>query len=191
MTRDWHGSREARPRKAAVGPVAPRRRERRAVLGLLGAAMSAVLVPACSLAGLLSKDVTFAQTASIGGPLPSQQISVTSASLSQQLEANAGSLSSLSSVTLSSAVLESTDGMDLSFLGQGTLTLSGNGLPTVTLATLPPPGAVGIAAFQVTSGADLIPYLTAGGLLSAALAVIATPPQARGIKLTLVLHASL
>jgi hypothetical protein len=96
----------------------------------------------------------------------------------------------LSSVVLKAAKLESTDQDDLSFVSGATLTISGNGLSSVQLATLSAPGAVQSAQFVVDSR-NLKDYLQAGATLSAQVTYVNRPVTARGLRLTLTLHGQL
>jgi len=151
--------------------------------------VAAALTAAC---GVLHKDVEIAQEFVAGGGPPTATASIAASSITAPLAASAGELSKLSSVTLQSARLSSTDGGDLSYVGGATIKLSGNGLPEVTLAQLAaPPGAKAEAALSLDSARDLKPYLAAGGLLAAEVTYAVRPVSARGLKLTLVVRASL
>ena len=144
--------------------------------------------------GLLTKDVPVSGEFQVGGNLPGTGPSLPSGSITGPLAAGAGDLAHLSSVTLRSATIESTDQQQINFLSSGILTLSASGQPDVTLATLPSlvsASATGIASFAVQGSTDLKPYLAAGGTLTAAFTYSPKPVAARGLKLTLVLHASL
>ena len=142
--------------------------------------------------GLVGKDVTIApEPFQAGGSAPGQGTQLPASSLTAPLAASAGDLARLSSVVLTQATLSSTDGADLAFVASGQITVSGNGLPRTTLATLAPPGRVGIAQFTVAPGVDLKPYLAAGGTLDVAFTYDPRPAVARGLKLVLVVHASL
>lgn len=141
----------------------------------------------CGLGG--STDV--AANFEVGGTLPSQGTSFSSASITQPLAASAGDLSKLSKVTLTAARLESTDGQDLAFIDGATLTLAQTGQPARTLATLGAPGAVGTAALTVDSAFDLKPALAAGSTLTFELTFSAKPVAARGLRLVLTLRGDL
>jgi hypothetical protein len=155
-------------------------------------ALLAALACACALScGLVGKDVSIEQSFQAGGSAPGSGAQLPASTLTTPLAASAGDLSKLSSVTLSSATLESTDGLDLSFISGGTLTLSATGISPATLATLAAPGAVGITRFAIGQSVDLKPYLAAGGELDAVFTYSTRPVVARGLKLTLVVHASL
>ena len=153
------------------------------------ALLGALLAAGC---GLVGKDVTITPPGfQAGGPAPGQGAQLAAAEITAPLSASAGDLSKLSSVALTAATLESTDGLDLAFVASGAITVSGNGLSAATLATLAAPGKVGLARFAVAPGVDLKPYLQAGGTLDVAFAYDPRPAVARGLKLTLVVHASL
>jgi hypothetical protein len=156
----------------------------------LRAALGAALLLHCS--SLLSHDVTISQDFTAGGGPPTATTTINSSSLTAPLVASAGDLSKLSSVTLQSVRLASTDGGDLSFVSGATLTIAGNGLPTFQLATLPSAPAAGQqdVAFTV-DGRDLISYLAQGSLLTAQITYSTPPVAARGLKLTLVVRGSL
>ncbi len=79
----------------------------------------------------------------------------------------------------------------ISFITGGTITLSGNTLSTVQLATLPAPGAVGTINFTIQQNTDLRAYLEAGGTIDVALTDAAPPVPARGLELTLNILARL
>ena len=164
-----------------------------AASGIRAGAHAAALAAACLLlaCGLVGKDVTIPQDFDAGGPLPTTGAQFPASSLTAPLAASAGDLSKLSSVTLSSATLESTDGDFIDFVSGGTITVSGNGLPIATLATLAAPGRVGLARFAVAAGIDLKPYLAAGSVIDATFTYAPKPVVARGLRLTLVVHASL
>jgi hypothetical protein len=137
--------------------------------------------------GIASRDVSVAQEFQAGGGPPTADTSFDSTSLLAPFSAN---VSQLKSVKLKAAVLESTDGGDLSFVSVATLTLSGNGLPEVQLAILSStPG--GRRAELAVQGHELKPYLMAGGLIAAKVTYTARPVTARGLKLTLTLHGDL
>jgi hypothetical protein len=143
--------------------------------------------------GLTHHDVTVAQDFQAGGGPPTATTTINSSTLSGQISAGAGDLTKLSSVTMQSAHLTATDSGDLSFVSGCTITLSGNGLPDVTLATLPAAPAAGQSdvALAIGSTADLRAYLAAGGALTAVVTYSNTPVAARALRLTLVLRASL
>ncbi len=154
----------------------------------LALAACALLFCAC---GLISKDVPVVSQLTIGGfpPTPS---AVAANTITTPLQANAGDLSKLSSVTMTWATLNSTDGRDLSFITGGAITLSGNSLPTVELAKLAAPGAVGTTNYHLEASTDLKAYLEAGGELSVTVLYNSPPPvPARGLQLTLNIHATL
>jgi hypothetical protein len=162
-----------------------------AVAMVATAILAAPLLAGCG--GLLSKDVPVAQEFQVGGNLPGTGPTLASGTLTGPLSASAGDLAHLSSVTLQSATIESTDGQPINFLASGAITLSAQGQPDVALAALPSLVAAsptGIASFTV-QGNDLKPYLAAGGTVTAAFTYSPKPVAARGLKLTLVLHAAL
>jgi hypothetical protein len=161
---------------------------RRASLFLLALVFSGVLF-GC---GLVTKNVPVTVDFQVGagfGTMASTSVAATQ--ITTPLEASAGELSSLSSVTLTSATLSSTDGKDLSFITGGTITLSGNDLGTVQLATLPAPGAVGTINFTIEQSTYLRAYLEAGGTIDVALTDSGPPVPARGLELTLNILARL
>jgi hypothetical protein len=156
------------------------------------ACLAALSIVACG--GLLSKDVPVAQEFQVGGNLPGTGPSLASSALTAPLAASAGDLAHLSSVTVQSVTIESTDQQAINFLDSGKLSLSAQGQPDVTLATLPSlvsAAPTGLATFTVQGSTDLKPYLAAGGTLTAAFTYSPKPLAARGLKLTVVLHASL
>lgn len=159
------------------------------------AARSAWLVAAAGLigcSGLIHHDVTVAQDIVAGGGAPNA-VAIDSGKLTAPLAASAGDLQKLSSVTLQSMKVESTDGGDVSFVSGGSLTIAGNGLPDAQLATLPGAATSGAtsANFNVDSGKDLRAYLAAGALLTAHLDYSPRPVAARGLRVTLVVRGSL
>ena len=87
--------------------------------------------------GLLSKDVPVAQEFQVGGNLPGTGPTLSSGTLTGPLSASAGDLAHLSSVTVQSVTIESTDGQSINFLASGAVTLTASGRAEVTLATLP------------------------------------------------------
>ena len=180
------GSGAGAPRRQVVQMYKTRRTPSpAAALALLGA----LVLAGC---GLVGKDVTISPPGfQTGGPAPGAGTQVAATEITAPLSASAGDLAKLSSVVLTAATLEATDGLDLAFVATGTITLSGNGLAVVTLAKLPAPGKVGLVRFEVTQGVDLKPYLAAGGTLDVAFTYDPRPAVARGLKLTLVVHASL
>jgi hypothetical protein len=156
------------------------------------AIIAAPLLAGCG--GLLSKDVPVTQEFQVGGNLPGTGPTLPSGTLTGPLSSSAGDLAHLSSVTVQSVTIESTDGQPINFLASGALALSASGQADVTLATLPSlvsASATGIANFVVQGSTDLKPYLAAGGTLTAAFTYSPRPVAARGLKLTIVLHASL
>ena len=156
------------------------------------AIIAAQLLAGCG--GLLSKDVPVTQEFTVGGNRPNTGPTLPSGTLTGPLSASAGDLAHLSSVTVQSVTIESTDGQPINFLASGAITLSASGQQDVTLATLPSlvsASATGIANFTLAGRTDLKPYLAAGGALAAAFTYSPKPVEARGLKLTLVLHAAL
>lgn len=165
---------------------------------LLAEAMVAIAIIATAAilgcGGLLSKDVPVVQEFQVGGNLPGTGPTLPSGTLTGPLSASAGDLAHLSSVTLQSVTIESTDGQPINFLSSGALTLTASGQADVTLAALPSlvsASATGIATFALQGSTDLKPYLAAGGTLTAAFTYSPKPVAARRLKLTLVLHAAL
>jgi hypothetical protein len=165
---------------------------------MLAEAMVAVAIIAAPLlagcGGLLSKDVPVTQEFQVGGNLPGTGPTLPSGTLTGPLSASAGDLAHLSSVTVQSVTIESTDGQAINFLASGAITVTAPGGDGVTLATLPSlvsASATGIATFALQGSIDLKPYLAAGGTLTAAFTYSPKPVAARGLKLTIVLHASL
>jgi len=141
--------------------------------------------------GLVSKDVPIVSQLTIGG-FPPNPFSLGASSITTPLQASAGDLSKLSSVTLSWATLATTDDHDLSFITGGSITVSGNNLPTVELAKLGPPGVVGTVNYTIENSTDLRAYLEAGGQISVAINYNEPAPvPARGLQLTLNIHATL
>ena len=155
-------------------------------------ALVAAAVAGLGGCGLTNHDVTVTQAFQAGGSAPTA-VQFDSSKLTQPIAASAGDLSKLSSVTLQSAHLLSTDSGDLAFVASATLTLSANGLPDLLLATLPSAPAAGQVdvVLQSDSKTDLRPYLAAGGLIKAELVYSPRPVSARGLQLTLVIRASL
>jgi hypothetical protein len=143
--------------------------------------------------GLIHHDATVDVDFVAGGGPPTATASIASSQLTAPLSAAAGDLQKLSSVTLQSLRLQSTDSGDLSYVSGATLTVSGNGLPDAQLATLPGAPAAGQTAvdFTVDSSKDLRAYLAAGSLLKAEVTYASRPVAARGLKLTLVVRGSL
>lgn len=137
--------------------------------------------------GLTSRDVDVTQDFQAGGGPPTADVSLDGSKLSGPFTAD---VHQLSSVTLKSARLDSTDGSDLSFVSGATLSLTGNGLPALQLATLGAPGAVTTASFTVDSR-NLKDYLQAGATLAAQVTYLNRPVTARGLRLTLTLHGQL
>jgi hypothetical protein len=156
---------------------------------LLGGAFVTALF-ALAGCGLVSKDVPVTATFQIGG-LPTSLTSFSSQQITAPLESSAGNLSSLSSVTMTSAKLDSTDGQDFSFITGGTITIAGNNLPTVEIAKLNAPGAVGTASYTIEATPDLRAYLQGGGEISVTITYNTPPVPARGVELTLNIHATL
>ena len=141
--------------------------------------------------GLLSKDVPVVQEFQVGGNLPGSGPTLPSSALTAPLAASAGDLAHLSSVTVKSVTLESTDGLPLDFVNSGTLVATAAGQADAVLATLPKLGTVGIAQFALQGSTDLKPFLAAGGTLLLSFTWSPKPVAARGLRLTLVLHAAL
>ena len=140
--------------------------------------------------GLVHKDIDVSQAFTVGGSAPMPGTNFDATSITAPLASGAGDLNHLSSVTLQAVRLDSSDGMDLSFVSGGTLTVSGNGLPSKTIATLSAPGQVQSAQFSVDSSTDLKPFLAAGGQLAAVLTYVQRPAAARGLILSLTLRAT-
>src|SRR5207244_2575888 len=83
--------------------------------------VAAALALACG--GLLHHDVTVSQEFQAGGGAPTAVGQIQSSALTAPLAAAAGDLQKLSSVTLQSLKLESTDSGDLSYVAGGTLSI--------------------------------------------------------------------
>jgi hypothetical protein len=147
-------------------------------------AVGLILLAGC---GLAAKDVEVAQDFQAGGGPPPVGVSFDSTKL---LAPVAADVSKLSSVTLTAARLEATDGGNLSFVSGVTLRISANVLPDKLLATFSGTPA-GSRADLTVSAVELKPFLQAGGFIAAAVTYSTTPVTARGLRLTLTLHASL
>ncbi len=137
--------------------------------------------------GLVHKDVDIAQDFLAGGGAPSEA----QVDLAAPLVASQGDLAHLSAVTIRAARIDATDGLELSFISGATLTLHGNGLPDLQVATLPSPSSTTRADLVVDSSKDLKPYLSAGSLLIAKLTYSPRPVDARGLRLTITVRGSL
>ncbi len=146
-------------------------------------ALGLILLAAC---GLASKDVEVAQDFQAGGGPPT----TTNFDSSRLLAPIAADVKQLSSVMMTAARLEATDGGDLSFVSGATLRLSANNLPDRLLATYSGTPAGSRADLSV-SAQELKPYLQAGGFIAAEVTYSARPVTARALRLTLTLHASL
>ncbi|HUJ25574.1 MAG TPA: hypothetical protein VLW85_06130 [Myxococcales bacterium] len=150
------------------------------VVGVAAAALSC---------GLTSRDFDVAQPFQAGGGPPGFTQTFDSAQLLAPLSAD---VSAVSSITLTAARLESTDGGDISFISAASISVSGNALPDALLATLPSPPAAGVTSVQLQiNPKELKPYLLQGGLVTASISYAPTPVTARTLKLTLTLHGSL
>ncbi len=137
--------------------------------------------------GLVHKDVDVTQDFQAGGNAPSDpQVDVAA-----PLVASQGDLAQLSAVTIRAARIDATDGLPVGFISGATLTLRGNNLPDLQVATLPSPSTTTRADLVVDSSKDLRPYLLAGSLLSAKLTYSPTPVSARGLRLTITVRGSL
>ncbi len=148
-----------------------------------------LLLLAC---GLVHHDVTIPVVFQVGGGPPTITQTINSTTLTGPLAASAGDLAHVSSVTMQSVHLTTTDAGDLSFVSGATLTLTAAGLPDVGLATLPSPPASGVHDVALLiDGRDLKAYLAAGGQITARLTFSPAPVAARGLQLTLVIRASL
>ena len=167
------------------GPQAVRRAFSSAVVAAIAAAL-------CTGCGLLSHDVTVSTNFTAGGG-PSVSGQFAASDLTTPLAANAGDLSKLSSVTLQSVTLASTDTGDLSYVGPVSMTISANGLPDAVIASFAgsPPSGTNTVAFAVDSSKDLRPYLAASGVLKAVVTYAVQPVTARGLLLTLVVRGNL
>jgi hypothetical protein len=146
----------------------------------------ALLTAGC---GLTSRDYTVQAPFTAGGGAPTNPSFSTSA-LSSPLS---GDVTQISSVSLQSAVLQSLDGEDLSFVQSVEIDATGNGVPAVTLATLSSPPAAGVMSVNLQLGpdTDLKPYLQHGGLIGATVQYVTFPVTARSLQLTLTIHGSL
>jgi len=143
-----------------------------------------ILLAGC---GLASRDVEVAQDFQAGGGPPTAGTSIDSTRLLAPISAD---VSKLSTVTLTAARLEATDGGDLSFVSGATLRISAQVLPDRQLATWSGTPSGPRVDLTITP-AELKPYLQAGGFIAASVTYATTPVTARGLRLTLTLHASL
>ncbi len=138
--------------------------------------------------GLVHKDVDVTAPFVAGGGAPSDP----QVDISTPLVASQGDLAHLSAVTLRAARIEATDGQgDVSFITAATLTIRGNGLPDLQLATLPAPSSTARADLTVDSTKDLRPYLLAGAVLIPKFTYSPRPVSARGLQLVLTVRGSL
>ena len=127
----------------------------------------------------------------IGG-LPTSLTSFSSQQITAPLESSAGNLNELSSVIMSWARLDSTDGMDLSYISGSTITLSGpSPLATVEIAKLNQLGVVGTANYVIEATPDLRAYLSGSGMINVTISYPTPPVPARAVELTLNIHATL
>lgn len=149
-----------------------------------GLCLSLALFFSC---GLVHKDVEVTAAFVAGGGAPSDP----QADITTPLVASQGDLAHLSGVTLRAARIESTDGLDVSFISAATLTLRGNGLPDLQIAALPAPSTTTRADLTVDSTKDLKPYLQAGAVLIPKLTYSPRPVAARGLQLVLTVRGSL
>ncbi|HEX9576756.1 MAG TPA: hypothetical protein VF993_03330 [Myxococcales bacterium] len=148
------------------------------------AALCLILLAGC---GLASRDVDVWQDFQAGGGPPTAGTSFDSSKLLAPIAAD---VSKLSSVTLKAARLEATDGGNLSFVSGATLRIAAQVLPDRELATysgMPAGSRVDLTILP----AELKGYLQAGGFIAAEVTYSTTPVTARGLRLTLTLHASL
>jgi hypothetical protein len=147
------------------------------------ASLCLILLAGC---GLASRDVDVWQGFQAGGGPPT-----TATFHSTELLAPiAADVSQLSSVTLKAARLEATDGGNLSFVSDATLRIAAQVLPDRLLATYSGTPA-GSRVDLTILPQELKGYLQAGGYIAANVTYSATPVTARGLRLTLTLHASL
>jgi len=162
----------------------------RASGAILAGVVAALLGSGC---GLVNHDVTVNQDFQAGGGAPSVTGQLNSSALTTPLAASAGDLAKLSSVTLQSVTLASTDSGDLAYVGPVTLTISANGFPDAALATFAgrPAAGTNSVAFAVDSSKDLRAYLAVGAVLKAVVTYAVQPVSARGLRLTLVVRGSL
>ena len=87
-------------------------------------------------------------------------------------------------------VAAATDAGDLSFVSGASMHVSANILPARLLATFSGTSSGSRIDLTVTQ-VELKPYLQAGGFIAASVTYSTTPVTARGLRLTLTLHASL
>jgi hypothetical protein len=145
-----------------------------------------IIPPLLAGCGLASKDVEVSQEFQAGGGPPTN----TTYDTSRLLAPISADVHQLSSVTLKAARLESTDGGNIDFVSGATLTVSGTGLQDAQIARLPAaPG--GPRADLTVASQELKPYLQAGGFIAAQVTYSTRPVTARGLRLTLTLHATL
>jgi hypothetical protein len=139
--------------------------------------------------GLASRDYTLTQPFTAGGGAPTSA-SFNSAQLLAPLSAD---VSSVSSVQLTGASIQSLDSGDLALIQNISIVASGNGVAQTTLASYSGPPPAGTTSLPLTLGAntDLKPYLQAGGLVSASVQYVNFPATARSLQLTLTVRGSL
>jgi len=139
--------------------------------------------------GLVHHDYTVSKDFQVGGGAPGGDLSF---NLAEPLAASAGDLSKLSSITLQDAKLLETDSRDLSFLSSLTISIAGNGLQTVTLASFTTATATGVQSVDLGGNpTDLKPYLADGALLTAHATYVSRPVDARALQLVLTIRGSL
>ena len=151
-------------------------------------ALALILLTGC---GLVSKDFVVAKDFQAGGGAPPFTGSFDSSTLTSSFSAD---VSKISSITLTAARIEATDGKDLSFVSGATISISAanNILPTALLAKLAAPAPAGATSVELAvTGKELKPYLQANGTISAGIDYNPTPVTARTLKLVLTLHGSL
>ncbi len=151
-------------------------------------ALALILLAGC---GLVSRDFVVEQSFQAGGGPPSFTGTFDSTRISGPLS---GDVSKISSITLRAARIEATDGKEVSFVSDATISISGsnNILPTALLAKLAAPAPAGATSVDLAiTPKELKPYLLANGTITAGISYNPTPVTARTLKLVLTLHGSL
>ena len=147
-----------------------------------------ILLAGC---GLASKDFDVEQPFVAGGGPPGFSGSFNSSTIAGPLS---GDVSKISSIMLTAARIEATDGSDVSFISDASISVSAgnNILPTALLAKLPAPAPSGAASVALAiTPKELKPYLQSGGAISADISYAPTPVTARALKLVLTFHGAL
>ena len=155
-------------------------------------ARALVCLAALSLGcGLVSKDFEISEPFQAGGGPPSFTRSFDSAKLTGPLT---GDVSRISTLTLKAARIESTDGQDVSFVSDATISVSDpqHILADAKIATLSAPAAAGATSVDLAvTGKELKPYIQANGSITAAINYSSTPVTARAMQLVLTIHGAL